>query len=329
MRIGELAGLVGISTRAIRHYHRIGLLGEPARKANGYRQRRTRLAQLLRQAEAGSELSEQAPVSPGLAELFDRMAHVASGKPGPESAMAAKDRDRDGGARLHHPLARRPRDRARPRLVGGVLHHRPGDHRRLRRTPLHARQAGSVGRRKPRPAWVYAEDTFEQVARWMRDCHQAVADFVPPPGAVWRGGDTWSPGLIIVHNDVTIHNAAWCQGRLTGFFDWDFAGPAMPEWDLALAAFSWVPLHARWFAAAEGFTDFAGRPRRLGRFLGVYGWPGTAAEFLGVVQARVTAHAGGIRGNAATGDEASGRLLRQGVPDALDQAIAELASFPR
>jgi hypothetical protein len=32
------------------------------------------------------------------------------------------------------------------------------------------------------------------------------------------------------------------------------------EWDLALAAFSWVPLHARHFVAAEGFTDFAARP---------------------------------------------------------------------
>lgn len=38
MRIGELAGLVGISTRAMRHSHRVGLLAEPARKANGYRE---------------------------------------------------------------------------------------------------------------------------------------------------------------------------------------------------------------------------------------------------------------------------------------------------
>jgi aminoglycoside phosphotransferase (APT) family kinase protein len=114
--------------------------------------------------------------------------------------------------------------------------------------------------------------------------------------------------------------------RLAGFFDWDFAGPATPEWDLALAAFSWVPLHARWFAAAEGFTDFTARPRRLDRFLRTYGWPGTAGEFLGVVQARIKAHADGIRDRAASGDEASGRLLRQGVPDALDHAIAELAS---
>jgi hypothetical protein len=48
-----------------------------------------------------------------------------------------------------------------------------------------------------------------------------------------------------------------------------------------------------------------------------------------VVEARVKAHADGIRDQAASGDEAFGPLLRQGVPDALDQAIAELASFPR
>jgi DNA-binding transcriptional MerR regulator len=128
MRIGELAYLVGISTRAIRHYHHVGLLPEPERKANGYReyslrdavelarvrrltelglsldevsdalagddgrdlveilreldadlarqedgirQRRARLAQLLRQAETGGGLSEHAPVSPGLAELWE------------------------------------------------------------------------------------------------------------------------------------------------------------------------------------------------------------------------------------------------------------------
>src|ERR1700677_4532191 len=150
MRIGELAGLVGISTRAIRHYHHVGLLPEPARKANGYREyslrdavelarvrrlterglsldevgdalardagpdlaeilheldadlgrqeaglreRRGRLGPLLGQAQAGGQPSEQAPVSPGLTELYDRMARIAAEQPGPEPAMAAKDRD--------------------------------------------------------------------------------------------------------------------------------------------------------------------------------------------------------------------------------------------
>ena len=187
----------------------------------------------------------------------------------------------------------------------------------------------TIGIRRPRPDWVHAEDTLDQVARWMRAFHQAVADFVPPAGAIWRGGGTWSPGLIVAHNDAATYNAAWHQGKLTGFFDWDFAGPATPEWDLALTAFSWVPLHTRHWVAAEGFTDFAARPRRLGRFLGIYGWSGTTAEFLDVTEARVRAHANGIRGLAAAGDEAFRRLLRQGIPDALEQAIAELASFPR
>lgn len=149
MRIGELAGLVGISTRAIRHYHRIGLLPEPARQANGYREyslrdavglarvrrlvelglslaevadvlagdagrdlaeilrdldadlagqeadirrRRGRLAELLRQAEAGMP-SEHAPVSPGLAGLFHEMAATAARRGGAEPAMARQDRE--------------------------------------------------------------------------------------------------------------------------------------------------------------------------------------------------------------------------------------------
>ncbi|MEU4242515.1 MerR family transcriptional regulator [Actinoplanes sp. NPDC026619] len=149
MRIGELADLVGISTRAIRHYHRVGLLPEPARRGNGYRdyslrdavglarvrrlvelglslaevgdvlagdadrdlaeilreldadlagqeadirRRRARLAQLLRQTDQGMP-AEQAPVSPGLATLFSNMAEAAAGHPGPEPAMAAKDRE--------------------------------------------------------------------------------------------------------------------------------------------------------------------------------------------------------------------------------------------
>jgi hypothetical protein len=187
----------------------------------------------------------------------------------------------------------------------------------------------TIGGRRPWPAWVHAEDTLDQVARWMRAYHEAVDVFVPPPGAVWRGGGTWSPGLIIAHNDAAAYNAAWHQGKLTGFFDWDFAGPATPEWDLALAAFSWVPLHTRHWVAAEGFTDFAARPGRLVRFLGIYGWSGSTGEFLDVVEARVRAQADGIRDLAAAGDEAFGRLLREGIPDVLGQAIAELASFPR
>lgn len=150
MRIGELAGVVGVTTRAVRHYHRIGLLPEPPRQPNGYREytlrdavelarvrrltelglsldevkdvladdagkdfveilteldadlarqeeavreRRVRLGHLLEQAERTGRLPAEAPVSPELAALFDAMAGAAARLPGPEPAMAAKERE--------------------------------------------------------------------------------------------------------------------------------------------------------------------------------------------------------------------------------------------
>lgn len=38
MRSGELAALAGVTIRTLRHYHQIGLLPEPERGANGYRE---------------------------------------------------------------------------------------------------------------------------------------------------------------------------------------------------------------------------------------------------------------------------------------------------
>ena len=37
LRIGEVAGLLGVTTKTIRHYHKVGVLPEPPRSAGGYR----------------------------------------------------------------------------------------------------------------------------------------------------------------------------------------------------------------------------------------------------------------------------------------------------
>lgn len=64
MRIGELAAAAGVSVRAVRHYHRRGLLPEPPRRANGYRRYGLRdvitLARIRRLAELGLSLDEVA-----------------------------------------------------------------------------------------------------------------------------------------------------------------------------------------------------------------------------------------------------------------------------
>ncbi|MEU9480700.1 MerR family transcriptional regulator [Streptomyces sp. NPDC048191] len=62
MRIGELAAAVGVTTRTVRHYHHLGLLPEPERRTNGYRQYTLRhavvLARIRRLTELGLGLTE-------------------------------------------------------------------------------------------------------------------------------------------------------------------------------------------------------------------------------------------------------------------------------
>ncbi|MBZ4020022.1 MerR family transcriptional regulator [Streptomyces purpurogeneiscleroticus] len=150
MRIGELAALAGVTTRTVRHYHHLGLLPEPERRANGYREyalrdavlltrvrrltelglgldevrdvlaedarrdleevlaeldadlarqeaelreRRARLRTLLDRAKEHGGLPAEGPVSEELADVFGKMARASAARPGPEPAMAAKERE--------------------------------------------------------------------------------------------------------------------------------------------------------------------------------------------------------------------------------------------
>lgn len=131
MRTGTLAGIVGITTRAVRHYHRMGLLPERPRHSNGYEQ-----------AERTGWLPAETSVSPELAAHVKDIARASARFPGPEPAMAAKERelpalletgpcaglcrDRWNGpgarARTDRPvLRRRPRVRGRHEGAGAGL----------------------------------------------------------------------------------------------------------------------------------------------------------------------------------------------------------------
>ena len=62
LAISELADLVGVTPRTIRHYHRLGLLPEPVRGANGYRRYGPgdliRLSRIRRMQETGLSLAD-------------------------------------------------------------------------------------------------------------------------------------------------------------------------------------------------------------------------------------------------------------------------------
>lgn len=82
MRIGELAGLARVSTRAVRHYHASGVLPEPARQVNGYRDYGAadliRLLRVVRLTGLGLTLAEVRSVLAGDQDLRALLADVVA-----------------------------------------------------------------------------------------------------------------------------------------------------------------------------------------------------------------------------------------------------------
>ncbi|MFE3764658.1 MerR family transcriptional regulator [Streptomyces sp. NPDC059104] len=110
MRIGEIAALVGTTTRAIRHYHHVGLLPEPERRPNGYRAYTVRDAVLLARVRRLTELGL------GLDEVRGVLADDAGREPA--DVLAALDAD----------LARQEAElRERRRRLAALLAAGPGE----------------------------------------------------------------------------------------------------------------------------------------------------------------------------------------------------------
>ncbi|MDQ6687453.1 MAG: aminoglycoside phosphotransferase family protein [Actinomycetota bacterium] len=74
------------------------------------------------------------------------------------------------------------------------------------------------------------------VARIIRRYHDAVASFVPPPGAIWQdiAADPTRVPEIICHNDFAPWNLI-ARSEGWAFIDWDVAAPGRRYWDLAWA----------------------------------------------------------------------------------------------
>jgi len=81
LTIGQLAAYAGVTVRAVRHYHQVGLLPEPERDASGYRRYGARavvsLIKIRTLANAGVPLSRIGPMlaadGPAFAEAIERI----------------------------------------------------------------------------------------------------------------------------------------------------------------------------------------------------------------------------------------------------------------
>ena len=106
--------------------------------------------------------------------------------------------------------------------------------------------------------------------------------------------------------------------------DWEFAAPFPPLWDLAHVVFSWAPLHAREVVAAEGFTRFHDRPRRVHLLLDAYRYTGTIQELLAAVHEKIQDLSRIVLALAEAGDPLCSRMVAGGTVEAQRRALDEL-----
>ncbi|HEY1180335.1 MAG TPA: aminoglycoside phosphotransferase family protein [Phytomonospora sp.] len=154
----------------------------------------------------------------------------------------------------------------------------------------------------PLPAHVTSDRGLTTAARLIRGLHDATATFTPPGDATWTL-PAREPAEIICHGDLAPYNCVYRDGEPVAFIDFDTAHPGPRVWDLAYAAYRFVPLTDP--EGAEGDAGTGEQARRLRVFADAYGLPDTDRDALaGTVIARLDAlvahmHAEAARGNAA------------------------------
>jgi hypothetical protein len=132
---------------------------------------------------------------------------------------------------------------------------------------------GSVPYAPTIPREIWSDGALSAAARLVRRYHDAAASFHAPDDARWRfcpgapqGGD------IICHNDLAPWNTVYRGGLPGAFIDWDFAAPAPRLWDVAYAAWRFVPLYYNGVPGTEEEdADVHDCARRLRLFSDAYG----------------------------------------------------------
>ncbi|MGD0699719.1 MAG: phosphotransferase [Trebonia sp.] len=151
---------------------------------------------------------------------------------------------------------------------------------------------------------------LRRAVRLIRDFHDAVAGFVPPPGAQWQVLTPADGDEIIAHHDLAPWNLV-IGDREWAFIDWDVSGPGTRLWDLAYAMHGFAPLSAN-----PGYQrDDAGR--RLRVIADAYGLTGQQRlDVIPLLARRTGAMYDFLAAQAARGTQPWARLFHEGHGDA-------------
>jgi hypothetical protein len=186
--------------------------------------------------------------------------------------------------------------------------------------------AGEVGA-YPLPAYMWSDETLAGAARLLRRLHDATLGYVAPDGAAWQFAYP-DPARheVICHNDVAPYNTVFVDGRPRALIDFDTAGPGPRSWDLAYAAYTFVPL-ASFTPGADGrvvpyepVRHAEERARRLRLLAAAYGLP--IDDLLPTVAHRLEAVCDLLIERAEAGDDAYRRLVAEGHLDHYHQEVA-------
>ena len=122
------------------------------------------------------------------------------------------------------------------------------------------------------PTEIWTDEALVGAATLVRRYHEAVRSFEPPTDAKWRicpGAP--EGGEIVCHNDLAPWNTVYASHLPAAFIDWDFAAPGPALWDVAYAAWRFVPLYYDGVPGANGDPDRGEYARRLRLFCDEYG----------------------------------------------------------
>ena len=179
----------------------------------------------------------------------------------------------------------------------------------------------------PLPDFAWTDATLLAVARTLRAFHDASVGFDPPADARWQW-PAHDPAEVICHNDFGPYNLMFEHGQIVGVIDLDVASPGPRVWDIAYAAYRFVPLTD----PANSDAPFPGaheQDRRLAAFCAGYDEPRIAPrDVLDAAAAKLRELVDFIEREAAAGDPAQQAVLTRGDVALYQRDIAYIQRLP-
>lgn len=163
----------------------------------------------------------------------------------------------------------------------------------------------------PLPAYMWSGATLAAVARFIRRYHDVTMGY-NPPGAHWQwAAPPGSPAEVICHNDIAPYNMVFAAEQPAALIDFDGAAPGPRAWDLAYAAYRWVPLSYAPEMQERGLAEPARQVERLHAFCAAYGDIEPVAVLAQVIP-RLQALCAWLTAGAEAGDPARVRMVVEG-----------------